>query len=253
MSLLEFLESIQIGITCRAKPEEDLIPSAVLSTVYWLLQCYLHALTKVPQGNFLSSHPNELMDKPASILQQMLNSDFLCAMMYLAKYDVTGMLQLLLASISVSKYLIYFIYIFLDLYLNVAKKCQEIEALLKTCTQKSVVPIEDSLKKLCNLEIENLCPEKTKMESITHCLQPLFAVQVLLNPSTETAVFMNQLLMVQRLKNYTNARLYCEIIRACLMCLHNVTGTFKESQWGAFTFLKMPLILKELHIASLNG
>lgn len=91
------------------------------------------------------------------------------------------------------------------------------------------------------------------MESITHCLQPLFAVQVLLNPSTETAVFVNQLLMVQRLKSYTNERLYCEIIRACLMCLHNVTGTFKESQWGAFTFLKVPLILKELHAATLNG
>lgn len=133
------------------------------------------------------------------------------------------------------------------------KKCHEIEALQKTSTLKSVVPIEDSLIKLCNLEIENLCPEKPKMESITHCLQPLFAVQVLLNPSTETVVFVNQLLMVQRLKSYTNARLYCEIIRACLMCLNNVTGTAKESQWGAFTFLKVPVILKELHAASLNG
>ncbi|XP_011338033.1 mediator of RNA polymerase II transcription subunit 24 isoform X2 [Ooceraea biroi] len=229
VSLLEFLESIQVGITCRGKPEEDLLAAAVLSIVHWLLQCYLHTLTKAPQSNPLAPHPSELIDKPASILQQMLNSDFLCAMMYLAKYDDK------------------------DLYVEVVKKCQEIETLLKTSTQKSVVPIEDSLKKLCNLEIETFCPEKTKMESITHCLQPLFAVQVLLNPSTETTVFVNQLLMVQRLKSYTNARLYCEIIRACFMCLHNVTGTFKESQWGTFTFLKVPLILKELHAASLSA
>ncbi|KAM0725562.1 Mediator of RNA polymerase II transcription subunit 24 [Formica fusca] len=229
LSLLEFLESIQVGITCRGKPEEDLLAAAVLSIVHWLLQCYLHALTKTPQSNPLIPHSSELIDKPASILKQMLNSDFMCAMMYLAKYDDK------------------------DLYIDVAKKCQEIETLLKTSSQKSVVPIEDSLKKLCNLEIESLCLEKIRMESITHCLQPLFAVQVLLNPSTETAVFVNQLLMVQRLKSYTNARLYCEIIRACLMCLHNVTGTFKESQWGAFTFLKVPLILKELHSATLNG
>lgn len=148
----------------------------------------------------------------------------------------------------------------LDLHIEVMKKCSEIEALLKTTTLKSVVSIEDSLKKLYDLEIESFCPEKIRMESITHCLQPLFAVQVLLNPSTETAAFVNQLLMVQRLKSYTNARLYCEIIRACLMCLHNVTGTLrsvtqrnrKESQWGAFTFLKVPLILKELHQASLK-
>ncbi|XP_011688763.1 PREDICTED: mediator of RNA polymerase II transcription subunit 24 [Wasmannia auropunctata] len=229
VSLLEFLESIQVGITCRGKPEEDLLAAAVLSIVHWLLQCYLHTLTKAPQGNPLTPHPSELMDKPASILHQMLNSDFLCAMMYLAKYDDK------------------------DLYVEVVKKCQEIETLLKTSTQKSVTPIEDSLKKLCNLEIESFCPEKTKMESITYCLQPLFTVQVLLNPSTETTVYVNQLLMVQRLKSYTNVRLYCEIIRAGLMCLHNEALTVKESQWGAFMYLKIPQILKELHIANLNG
>ncbi|CAD1480836.1 unnamed protein product, partial [Heterotrigona itama] len=231
LSLLEFLESIQVGITCRGKPEEDLLAAAVLSIVHWLLQCYLHTLTKMPQNSPLTPQPTELMDKPASILKQMLSSDFLCAMMYLAKYDDK------------------------DLYIEVVKKCQEIEALLKTSSLKSSVPIEESLKKLCNLEVDclTLSPEMSQMESITHCLQPLFAVQVLQNPSTETSVFVNQMLMVQRLKNYTNARLYCEIIRACLMCLHNVTSTFKESQWGAFTFLKVPLILKELHAVHTNG
>ncbi|XP_006563024.1 mediator of RNA polymerase II transcription subunit 24 isoform X4 [Apis mellifera] len=231
LSLLEFLESIQIGITCRGKPEEDLLAAAVLSIVNWLLQCYLHTLTKMPQNNPLTPQPTELMDKPASILKQMLSSDFLCAMMYLAKYDDK------------------------DLYIEVVKKCQEIEALLKTSSLKSSIQIEDSLKKLCNLEDDclTLSHEMSQMESITHCLQPLFAVQVLLNPSTETSVFVNQMLMVQRLKNYTNTRLYCEIIRACLMCLHNVTSTINESQWGAFTFLKVPLILKELHVAHSNA
>ncbi|KAG7210795.1 hypothetical protein KM043_012286 [Ampulex compressa] len=231
VSLLEFLETIQVGITCRGKPEEDLLAAAVLSIVQWLLQCYLHALSKLPQNNPLTPQPSELMDKPASILKQMLSSDFLCAMMCLAKYDDK------------------------DLYIEVVKKCQEIETLQKTSSLKSSLPMDDSLKKLCNLEIETLMslPEKRQVESITHCLQPLFAVQVLLNPCTETAVFVNQLLMVQRLKSYTTPRLYCEIIRACLMCLHNVTGTSKESQWGAFTFLKVPVILKELHATNLIG
>lgn len=91
VSLLEFLESIQVGITCRSKPEEDLLAAAVLSIVHWLLQCYLHTLSKAPQNNPLTPHPSELVDKPASILQQMLNSDFLRAMMYLAKYDDEGL------------------------------------------------------------------------------------------------------------------------------------------------------------------
>ncbi|XP_008553278.1 mediator of RNA polymerase II transcription subunit 24 [Microplitis demolitor] len=229
--LLEFLESIQVGITCRGKPEEDLLAAAVLSIVDWLLQCYLNTLTKMSQSNAMAiPQMVDLIDKPASILKQMLSSDFLCAMMYLAKYDDK------------------------DLYLEVVKKCQEIESLYKTCGQKSLALIDDSLKKLCNLEIETVAPNSINLnvESITYCLQPLFAVQVLLNPSTETAVFVNQLLMIKRLKGYSNPRLYCEIIRACLMCLHNVTGTVKESQWGAVTFLKIPFILKELHATTVT-
>ncbi|XP_034934467.1 mediator of RNA polymerase II transcription subunit 24 isoform X2 [Chelonus insularis] len=185
----------------------------------------------MPQNNTLISQPLDLIEKPASILKQMLSSDFLCAMMYLAKYDDK------------------------DLYLEVVKKCQEIELTHKTNNIRSPALIDESLKKLSNLDIETVSPNLSNipMESITYCLQPLFAVQVLLNPSTETTVFVNQLLMIKRLKGYTNARLYCEIIRACLMCLHNVTGTFKESQWGAVTFLKIPFILKELHVASLNA
>lgn len=143
-----------------------------------------------------------------------------------------------------------------ELYLDVVKKCQDIETLHKTNNNlKSTPSIEDSLKKLMNLEIESISSNTASvpMESITYCLQPLLAVQVLLNPSTETAVFVNQLLMIQRLKGYTNARLYSEVMRACLMCLHNVTGTVKESQWGAVTFLKVPFILKELHQTTLSS
>lgn len=90
LSLLNFLETIHIGITCRGKPEEDLLAAAVLSVVHWLLQCYLHALSKAPQNNPLIPQPSELIDKPASILKEMLNSNFICAMMYLAKHDDKG-------------------------------------------------------------------------------------------------------------------------------------------------------------------
>ena len=120
---------------------------------------------------------------------------------------------------------------------------------------KFSVSIEDTLKKLCNLEIENLNPRssRTDMEPMTHCLQSLLAVQLSLNSGTETPTFVGQLLMVQRLKNYTNARLYCELIRASLMSLHSVVGLLNESHWGAFIFLKVPLIIKELHTNSLNN
>ncbi|XP_015121918.1 mediator of RNA polymerase II transcription subunit 24 [Diachasma alloeum] len=227
--LLEFLETIQVGITCRGRPEEDFLAASVLSIVHWLLQCYLQNLIKLPQQTFIGQAVN-LTEKPANILKQMLSSDFLCAMMYLAKHDDR------------------------DLYLEVIKKCQEIEAYHKANGPKSP-PIEETLKKLTNFEIESIFilpnSANSPVESITYCLQPMFAVQVLLNASTETTIFVNQFLMIQRLKGYTNARLYCEIMRACLMCLHNAIGTVKESQWGAVTFLKLPSILRELHVNTL--
>lgn len=135
------------------------------------------------------------------------------------------------------------------------KKCQEIEKEQPKSNVKSFVVIEESLKKLCNLEVENIASKfvKTDAEPITYCLQPLLAVQNLVNPISETSVYINQLHMIQRLKNYSNARLYCEVIRACMMCLHDVTGTIKESHWGGFTVLKLPQILKELHASTLSG
>lgn len=90
MSLLEFLEAIYIGITCRGKPEEDLLAASVLSIMHWLLQCYLQAVAKAPQSNPLGPQPSELMERPANILRELLNSDFICAMLYLAKHDDKG-------------------------------------------------------------------------------------------------------------------------------------------------------------------
>lgn len=142
-----------------------------------------------------------------------------------------------------------------DLYIDIVKKCQETEYLQKTSNIKCSVAIDDCMKKLCNLEIENIVPNYCKIdtEPITHCLQPLIAVQNLVNPGTENSVFTSQLKMVQRLKNYTNARLYCEIIRASMMCLLDVTGTLKDSHWGGFIILRLPQILKELHSISLKN
>lgn len=150
--LLDFLETIQIGITCRGRPEEDFLAASVLSIVHWLLQCYLHNL-KLPQP----SNPPNLTEKPANILKQMLTSDFLCAMMYLAKHDDR------------------------ELHQEVVKKAQEIEAYHKSNGPKSP-PIDESLKKLINFEIESVIPNASSpgTESITYCLQPMFAVQVII-------------------------------------------------------------------------
>lgn len=114
-------------------------------------------------------------------------------------------------------------------------------------------PFEELLKRIATIDINQLdataAADAAKVESITYCLQPLLAVKVLLNPNSDTQHYVNDLLMIQRLKNYSMPRLYCETIRACLMSLY-VSGTARESIWCAFTFIKVPQIIKQLNALS---
>lgn len=49
------------------------------------------------------------------------------------------------------------------------------------------------------------------------------------------------------LQGYSNSRLYCELIRACFMCLRDSLSKEDHGpQWGAFTFIKLPHIIKHL-------
>lgn len=113
---------------------------------------------------------------------------------------------------------------------------------------------EEYMKKIAHIDLSTLdvSPhlESTAVETITNCLQPLLAVKVHLNPNSDTQMFVNDLLMIQRLKNYSLSRLFCETIRACLMSLYNVSGKLRESIWCAFAFIKVPNILRQLYIVS---
>jgi hypothetical protein len=58
-------------------------------------------------------------------------------------------------------------------------------------------------RKLCELDTssDSLADGKPDdSEPVTYCLQALLATEVLLNPSSDTQIFVNELLMVQRLK-----------------------------------------------------
>ncbi|XP_021940557.1 mediator of RNA polymerase II transcription subunit 24, partial [Zootermopsis nevadensis] len=226
ISLLEFLEAIQGGITCRGKPEEGLLAAAVLSIVQWLLSCMQHAIKNLQELRNGNIELTSMLDKPAVILAEILKCDFLVAMLYLAKHECR------------------------DVYHEVIKKCQEVEALLNQNSFQPSVPVGDSMRKLCRLDINSEGGADGKpdnSEPVTYCLQALLAIEVLLNPSSDTQMFVNELLLVQRLKSYNMPRLYSEVMRACFITLNDVLGTSIESQWGAFTFLKVPHILRQIH------
>lgn len=223
LSLLEFLESFLDGITCRGKMEEEVLAFAVSSIILWLLQVYHYSLSKYPSSNPIQSQ--ELLEKSTTLLNSIVNTDFLLAMFYLAKQNDPNE------------------------YNEVTKKCQEITAFMMMNTQfKAPVTIHETLQKICNMDIDKIAPLNTKPEPVTHCLQALIAINVLANPSADMQQLSNQLLMVQRIKGYPLSRLYCELIRACFISLNDSSkDALKQSLWAAFTFLKIPQVIHYLH------
>ncbi|XP_026686224.1 mediator of RNA polymerase II transcription subunit 24-like [Diaphorina citri] len=213
LSLLEFLENIQSGITCKGKPEEGILPGATLSLAHWLLQCLHH--TYLNPGDL----QQELIKSCLHLLQTMLQCKFTCAMLYLAKHENK------------------------DLYVDIVKKCQDI---LDEPSPELSDTLQSCLQELTHLD--TAFRYDTPSECITFCMQPLIAVQVMINPNCNTQTLASQLLLLKRLKNYSYARLYFELLRSSLMSLNDVLDTGEESQWGAFTFIKLPHLLHRLYI-----
>ncbi|XP_056632124.1 mediator of RNA polymerase II transcription subunit 24 isoform X1 [Diorhabda sublineata] len=206
-SLLEFLEGMLPGITVSCgKPEETVLATAVLSVALWLLHILQHC-----QSDTI------IIKKASELLRIILTDDFYISMMCLARYNDP------------------------DLFAETNRKCLELETIFKE--QDEILPY---IRKLANIDVTILhLPIKTETwpGSLIQCW---LEVKLTGNPGTSTAILAQQLKIFKKLKGFSNARLYAELMRGSLMSLYNVRKTTHESQWGAFAFLKVPHILLEL-------
>lgn len=174
------------------------------------------------------------IQKVSVLLGKIVANNFLVGVLYLSKFEE----QETFAKMSKS-------------YFSMKSVLADSSNLLSQDLVDQTSKIMEALHQITFLKIEHLKMiefESNDVENVTYCLQPLLAVEVLLNPSTDTHIYVQELLMIQRLKGFSMARLYSEIIRACLISLNNVNGTARDSIWSAFTFIKVPHILKQLHM-----
>lgn len=103
--------------------------------------------------------------------------------------------------------------------------------------------------KLDHMSMKEL--ESRQVEPISYCLQPFLAIDVLVHSSAETSLHVSKFLMIQKMKKYSMARLYCEIIRSCFITLCYVKDV-NYRVWGAFFLFKVPQILKQLNLYTKN-
>ncbi|XP_055373342.1 mediator of RNA polymerase II transcription subunit 24 [Condylostylus longicornis] len=225
-ALLDLLNSIMDGVTCRGKPEENVLPAAVVSLVLWLIKI-LAAVLKVNDSNKeLQAEEQNVFNKTIEVIDKIIKNDFLIGILYIGKQEE------------------------LDLYQEIMNKSLEINMLLKNSKfTQSNKQIEIYINQLANLDVEQLDMKKLNSkttETITFCVQPMFAVALIVNPTSDTNLYVSQMLMVQRLKGFTCSRLFYEIMRSGFISL-NTPDVTHDVMWSAITFMKMPHIIKQIY------
>ncbi|EAA11905.4 AGAP005906-PA [Anopheles gambiae str. PEST] len=239
IALLDFLKSIIDGVTCRGKQEEAILTKATVSLVHWLLQIYECVLQSYAEDSTLQPEEEEVVQRVAVVLERIVENPFLLGVLSIGKCDDP------------------------ELFIALQKRFNGISNLTLTtgyvanvgAGNANSLTVTDCMRKLVLLEVDALEMrpfDGGKVEPITYSLQPLIAIEVLLNPMCDTHQYVAQLINLKRLKGFTYARLYCELMRGCLIALNNVEGTAKESLLCAFAFIKVPHILHQLH-AKTNG
>ncbi|XP_052845492.1 mediator of RNA polymerase II transcription subunit 24 [Drosophila gunungcola] len=227
-ALLEFLASIVDGVTCRIKSEESVLPSSVVQLVYWLLQIFARTVQHYELYGEISAEQSYMLDQTCVVIERLSQQQFLLSMLYVGcheELEICGRIRDKYASIKGSL-----------TNSNFTLNAQNVEQQLQ-----QLAYIEAK-----HLDMQSLNPQPT-LEKISCCVQPLLAVEVLLNPCKDTSYYVAELQMLQRLKRYSNTRLFYEIIRAGFLTLSNVADTSPDTMWGAFMFFKMPHIIKQLH------
>lgn len=207
--------------------------------IHWLLQVYASIVDGCSAGDSTPPHLHQLLNILTKQLDKVSLNAFLIANMYVAKRENA------------------------DLYKKIHRKLSDMKNILnnkKFVALTRVKSIEETFT-LILVKIDGSLAENDnsnllidECESITYCLQPFVAVNVLLNPNGSVQDYVNHLQMVQHLKNYSISRLYSELIRSALISLYNISRESEislESMWFAFTFIKVPYILKQMN--AING
>nr|XP_014095277.1 mediator of RNA polymerase II transcription subunit 24 isoform X1 [Bactrocera oleae] len=226
-ALLEFLEDVMDGVTCRNKPEEAILPNAIASLVYWIMQIVAMIMKNYEIGGDITAEQSYMFERTCIIVDKFISNQYLMGIFYIGCYDD------------------------IEVYGKIRDKYNGFKNILTSSHLSSRnMSIAQSLQQLAYLDATKLTMPRLHskgVESISYCVQPLLAVEVLLNPCNDTSYFVAELQMIQRLKNYSLTRLIYEIVRAGFISLSNVVEVSRDTLWGAFTFFKVPHIIKQLH------
>lgn len=246
LALLDFLEAMLGGITCRSKPEEAMLSNAVLSLVCWLAQAYKQVLTQNRLNGGLRPEQTEMAERCTVVLDLIVHHQFMRAVTVVAVHEAPELLpELRSVYLHIKNETLSTGFVVATTATSTAAAAATAAAIVATPLQ----PFDELLKTMVRISDTDLpamsAAANASYESMAYCLQPLLTVKVLQNPHAETRTYVADLQMIRHMKNYSLSRLYYELLRACMMSLM-LSSAATEAIWCAFTFIKVPQVIREL-------
>ncbi|KAG8200287.1 hypothetical protein JTE90_021937 [Oedothorax gibbosus] len=236
LSLLDLLNTFQARIGCHGNEEECIaLCKAVVSVTHWLYSCVYNSLTKLSELKVSLEHIM-IMEKSYEVLFYFSNSTFIKSLLFVGKFEDHGM------------------------YAQMTHKHRELEEKINqvpSVTNVAKEIIEGALSLVSLVDNLPMVPSEQASKNIKRCqivgstINVMVVIDAILSPANDISAFVNHLLLVKKLENFTLSQLYCEIIRSCLNGIADNSGAFEDDlKWYAFTFLKLPNLIVHIHNAA---
>lgn len=235
LSLLDLLKTFQSRIGCHGNEEECIaLCKAVVGVTHWLYSCVYHSLTKLSELKQSPEHIS-IMEKSYEALFYFSNSTFIKSLLFVGKFEDPSMYTQMLQKHRELEEKINQV----PSVTNVTKEI--IEGALSLVSSVDNLPMVPSEKALKNIK---------KFQVVGSTINTMVVIDAILSPANDITSFVNHLLLVKKLQNFTLPELYCEILRSCLIGISDNSGIFEDDlKWYAFTFLKLPNLVLLLHNA----
>ncbi|XP_066301891.1 mediator of RNA polymerase II transcription subunit 24-like [Branchiostoma lanceolatum] len=234
-TLLDLLNCYAAHVSCLGTPDSCLLLcKSLVLTVLWLLRCVSQAVEKLKE----STEYADILRVTGEVLGKLLGNGQTRALLYVGRMEEAagwGKLEQLQATLH-------------DSIQNLGQS-----GLIVRDTANSLQQAFYQLQQLPHGKALSPPGQSHGHGALNSSIAVLSFIEATLNTTSDTQLFVELLLLIERLNRIPRPRLYAQVCQACFMGLIDSAETNDELKWTAFTFLKIPQIFQRLKTFTQEG